>query len=177
MPAGQFCEVRYEELVKDPMGQMRAVYERLGLGDFEVVRPAIQGYMQRTKDYKTNRHELPAETRDEITRRWAAFIQRYGYAPPAEKGSVEAASSASRPRPSSVPSCETFSVLRSRMRTVADKCLRSHERVAAPLHRYVGGEVAGFVHAGKHLAKDRTARPSSGTYRCGIWARIEWEHW
>ena len=86
MPAGQFCEVRYEELVKDPVGQMRAVYERLGLGDFEVVRPAIEGYLQRTKDYKTNRHELPAETRDEITRRWDAFIRRYGYAPPAEKG-------------------------------------------------------------------------------------------
>ncbi len=82
VPAGQFCEVRYEELVKDPVGQMRTVYEQLGLGDFEVVRPAIEGYLQRTKDYKTNRHELPSEMRDEITRRWDAFIRRYGYAPP-----------------------------------------------------------------------------------------------
>jgi hypothetical protein len=86
VPAGQFCEVRYEELVKDPVGQMRAVYERLGLGDFEVVRPAIEGYVERTKDYKTNRHELPSEMREQITRRWAAFIERYGYAPPAEEG-------------------------------------------------------------------------------------------
>ena len=30
---GQFCEVRYEELVADPMEQMRRVYEELELGD------------------------------------------------------------------------------------------------------------------------------------------------
>ncbi|MEN6458028.1 MAG: sulfotransferase [Thermoguttaceae bacterium] len=82
IPAGQFCEVRYEELVKDPVGQMQRVYKELELGDFEVVRPAINRYLEGRKNYKTNRHELPPETRDEITRRWAAFIDRYGYAPP-----------------------------------------------------------------------------------------------
>ena len=61
-------------------GRCGGCTSELGLGDFEVVRPAIQGYVERTKDYKTNRHELPAEIRDEITRRWAAFIRRYGYA-------------------------------------------------------------------------------------------------
>ena len=80
-----FCEVRYEDLVADPVGQMARVYKGLDLGDFEVVRPAIQQYTERTKDYKVNRYELAPETRDEITRRWGAFAERYGYAPqPAE---------------------------------------------------------------------------------------------
>ena len=38
---GQFCEVRYEELVANPIEQMRRVYAELQLGDFEAARPAI----------------------------------------------------------------------------------------------------------------------------------------
>jgi hypothetical protein len=81
----RFCEVRYEELVRDPVGQMERVYRQLDLGDFEVVRPSIQQYADRTKDYKVNRYELDPALRDEITRRWSAFIQRYDYAPPADR--------------------------------------------------------------------------------------------
>ena len=59
---GQFCEVRYEDLVADPVGQMRAVYEQLDLGDFEAVRPAIEEYFADQKDYKTNRYPDHAGT-------------------------------------------------------------------------------------------------------------------
>lgn len=80
LASSQYCEVRYEELVQDPLGQMQRVYEQLELGDFEVVRPGIVAYMERTKDYKVNRHELAPSTRDEITRRWSDYLTRYGYA-------------------------------------------------------------------------------------------------
>ena len=76
----QFCQVRYEELVADPVGQMRLVYEQLELGDFESLRPAIEEYFSRHKDYKTNRYQTTPEMRDEITRRWGKFIRDYGYA-------------------------------------------------------------------------------------------------
>ena len=77
---GQFCEVRYEELVADPVGQMRAVYERLGLGDFEAARPAIADYAAGQKDYQTNRYQITPEMRAEVARRWGKFIEQYGYA-------------------------------------------------------------------------------------------------
>jgi hypothetical protein len=76
----QFCQVRYEDLVADPVGQMQSVYERLDLGNFESVRPAIEAYFASQKDYKTSRYQLPPELRAEITRRWAKFIERYDYA-------------------------------------------------------------------------------------------------
>ena len=78
---GQFCEVRYEELVADPLRQMRVVYEELKLGDFEAVRPAIEAYFAKQKDYKTNRFELAPETRAKITRRWSKYLEQYGYGP------------------------------------------------------------------------------------------------
>ncbi len=75
----RFCEVRFEDLVADPVGRMRIIYEQLQLGDFEVARPAMEAYAERTRDYKVNRYELTPETREEIGRRWETFSKRYGY--------------------------------------------------------------------------------------------------
>ena len=41
IPANQLCELKYEDLVRDPMGQLRRIYEQLELGDFDsVLQPA-----------------------------------------------------------------------------------------------------------------------------------------
>jgi omega-hydroxy-beta-dihydromenaquinone-9 sulfotransferase len=77
---GQFCEVRYEELVANPIEQMRRVYDELELGDFESVRPGIEEYFAGQRNYKTNRFQLTPEMRAEITHRWGKFIRDYGYA-------------------------------------------------------------------------------------------------
>ena len=57
----QFCQVRYEDLVADPVREMRSVYGQLGLGDFEPVRPAIEAYFSGQKNYQTNRYQLTPE--------------------------------------------------------------------------------------------------------------------
>ncbi|HXG11443.1 MAG TPA: sulfotransferase [Gemmataceae bacterium] len=75
----RFYELRYEDLVRDPVGQMQALYEHLGLGGFEQVRPRLQEYLAGTAGYQTNRYELSPEQRAEITRRWGDVIRRYGY--------------------------------------------------------------------------------------------------
>ena len=77
---GQFCEVRYEELIANPTAQMKRVYEELNLGGFDSVLPGIEAYFADQKDYKTNRYQMTAEMRAEITRRWGDFFTRYGYA-------------------------------------------------------------------------------------------------
>ena len=80
IPPGQFCEVRYEDLVKDPVGQMRMVYQRLELGEFDQVLPSLEGYLSHQADYQTNRYAISPEMRAEITRRWGDFCRKYGYA-------------------------------------------------------------------------------------------------
>lgn len=81
IPPENFCEVRYEDLVADPVARMREVYERLGLGGFAEALPALEQYVAATKGYETNKYrELSPELRDQIARRWHGYIERYGYA-------------------------------------------------------------------------------------------------
>ncbi len=75
----RLCDVRYEDLTKDPIGQMRRVYEQLELDGFEQAVPALEEYVAAKKGYKKNRYEISEETRAEITSRWSGYIERYGY--------------------------------------------------------------------------------------------------
>ncbi|MCE9545080.1 MAG: sulfotransferase [Planctomycetia bacterium] len=79
IPAGQFCEVRYEDLAQDPLGLLKTIYEQLNLGDFEAALPHIRPFVESSKEYKTNRYLPDAETQAEIARRWGDYARRYGY--------------------------------------------------------------------------------------------------
>ena len=74
-----FYELRYEDLVADPVAQMRALYEHFHLGGFEEYLPHLERYLASVKGYETNRYTLTPEQRAEITRRWGEVIRRQGY--------------------------------------------------------------------------------------------------
>jgi hypothetical protein len=77
---GAFHELRYEDLVADPLGQMRRLYDALGLGGFGEVRPRLEKYLAEHAGYRTNRYpNLSPDLRAEIARRWGPVIRRYGY--------------------------------------------------------------------------------------------------
>jgi omega-hydroxy-beta-dihydromenaquinone-9 sulfotransferase len=75
-----FHELRYEDLVTDPIAALRDIYEQLGLGDFARLVPKVQAYLEDFANYKVNEYELTVELRETITRRWGHVIRRYGYA-------------------------------------------------------------------------------------------------
>jgi hypothetical protein len=79
---GRFYELKYEDLIRDPVGQLRALYDHLHLGGFDKVLPRLQSYLASLAGYETNRYQLTAEQRVEIARRWGPVIERYGYADP-----------------------------------------------------------------------------------------------
>jgi hypothetical protein len=79
IPAGRLHEIRYEDLVADPAGQLGLLYRRLGLGDASRIASALDVYRRRTKDYQTNRFELGEDMREEVDRRWGRFMRPYGY--------------------------------------------------------------------------------------------------
>jgi hypothetical protein len=77
--ATHYYEVRYEDLIADPLSQMRALYEQLHLGDFQSVRPQLEAFLESKKNYRTNRFEPPHEVRTMVLDRWSDFASRYGY--------------------------------------------------------------------------------------------------
>ena len=74
-----FCEVRYEDLIDDPVAQVRTIYDQLGLEGFENALPALETRAIGMRGYKVNRHKLSDDMRDRVTERWGDFIARYGY--------------------------------------------------------------------------------------------------
>ncbi len=72
-------DIRYEDLVANPVGSVRSLYETLSLGDFEPVAPKIEAYTAERKSYQTNKHKLDDESKAEIRRRWANYFRNYGY--------------------------------------------------------------------------------------------------
>lgn len=79
IPAGRFHEVRYEDLVAEPLAEMERIYKNLDLGDFEPARPAMEEYLASIAGYKRNIHRVPDDLKQKITTRCRAYIERYGY--------------------------------------------------------------------------------------------------
>lgn len=75
----RFHELRYEDLVRDPIGELRNLYTNLELEEFEIVRPNLEEYLASITGYVPNRHSPEPRLRDEIIRRWGPIIERYGY--------------------------------------------------------------------------------------------------
>lgn len=75
----RFHELKYEDLVKDPVREIKLVYERLGLAGFETMKPKLVEYTNRNANYETNKFQLSPAQRDEITKRWGHVIKQYGY--------------------------------------------------------------------------------------------------
>jgi hypothetical protein len=79
LPANQLVELSYEELVEDPKSQLRSIYERLELGDFARVEPALDDHLADVKNYRTNRHTIDDESSERIRREWARYFAEFGY--------------------------------------------------------------------------------------------------
>jgi hypothetical protein len=80
IPEGRYHEVRFEDLEKDPMGQMRTVYERLNLPDFAATEGPLQAYVDSLGGYKKNTYKpLPEPLRQQIAAAWTPFFEAWGY--------------------------------------------------------------------------------------------------
>ncbi len=67
--------------MRDPVGQVRAIYDKLDLGDFDRIQNSLQAYLHDQQDYQPNQHEtLDENIRAEIRRRWRGYAEKYGYA-------------------------------------------------------------------------------------------------
>ncbi len=80
IPAGQFHEVSYEELVADPVANIERAYASLGLPDFEYARPRLVSHLDTQAGYRKNKHvDIEAAVRERLTREWSRSFESWGY--------------------------------------------------------------------------------------------------
>lgn len=79
IPENQICDVHYEELVSDPIGQLARIYDDLNLGEFDNVRPKIEQRAKYTSGYQTNRYQVSDGDCQLVAHKWGDFCDRYGY--------------------------------------------------------------------------------------------------
>ena len=84
VPVGQLVEVRFEDLLRDPVGEMGRLYDALGLGEFERVGPRVEAYFAERRDYRASSYPRDPVLEAEIDRRWGPFMRRYGYCAPGQ---------------------------------------------------------------------------------------------
>jgi hypothetical protein len=75
----ELATVRFEHLIRQPVNELRRVYQQLNLGDFSLVEDKIRRQMDKTKDYQRNKHEITEELRREILQRCQKYIEEFGY--------------------------------------------------------------------------------------------------
>ena len=79
IPPGHLVEIRYEELDARPMFELEKIYKTLDLGDFEIVRPLLAGYLESLGSYEKNQFEYPPEIVSTINENWAFAFDAFGY--------------------------------------------------------------------------------------------------
>jgi hypothetical protein len=80
VPAGCFHEVSFAQLEKDPLGQLRLAYEKLGLPDFGTVEETVRDYLASIADYRKNAYPpVPAPLRERLRSEWGRCFEEWSY--------------------------------------------------------------------------------------------------
>lgn len=79
IPAGNLAEVRFEDLERDPVGELARVYDNLDLPGFAQARPAIEGYVAQQRGYVKNALALSQADRERVEQRWGFALDELGY--------------------------------------------------------------------------------------------------
>lgn len=80
IPQGQFCEVCFEELEKDIVGQFCRIYEKLNIPGFLELKPKVQRYVDSLDGYKKNKFDpLPEELCKRVEDVWLRSFEEWDY--------------------------------------------------------------------------------------------------
>jgi hypothetical protein len=73
-------EVRFEDLERDPIGEMRRVYQALRLPEFGLVEPSMRSYVASLSGYEKNTYPpIEPRLRERIAHEWRRCFESWGY--------------------------------------------------------------------------------------------------
>ncbi len=72
-------EVRYEDLIQDPSGQLRSIYEALDLGNWNPMERRVREYLHQQRDYRPSAYTSDPQLTSKIQREWGFYFEAFGY--------------------------------------------------------------------------------------------------
>jgi hypothetical protein len=82
IPDKNYVEIRYEDLVKNPLKQLRNIYDILGLENYENAETYFKKYIESKRDYKTNVYNIDKKIIEKVKNQWDFTIKMWNYKPP-----------------------------------------------------------------------------------------------
>jgi omega-hydroxy-beta-dihydromenaquinone-9 sulfotransferase len=77
IPPGRLFELRYEDLMFDPIGQMQELYRTLGLGDFAQARTQVEEFLACHQNYKPNNGPVSDNVKAKVDRHWSEWVREF----------------------------------------------------------------------------------------------------
>jgi len=82
IPKGRLIDVKYEDLVSDPIKQVKKIYSKLKLPGLKNALPEMMKYIDRQKNYKVNVYNINEKIIKHVYDNWKFTIDLWGYKPP-----------------------------------------------------------------------------------------------
>jgi omega-hydroxy-beta-dihydromenaquinone-9 sulfotransferase len=76
---GRFHQIRYEDLIRNPLSTLEECYDAIDLGEFAVVRPRVDDYLAKLREYRTNEYALTFEGKAAVSEAWGSIFSKWGY--------------------------------------------------------------------------------------------------
>jgi hypothetical protein len=84
IPDHRLVTVKYEDLVADPLREVRRIYDRLHLGDSSRMEALVAAETEARSNYRPNQHAITPAFTDSIRTYCLAYAERHGYSLDAE---------------------------------------------------------------------------------------------
>lgn len=75
----QLCEISYAELEKSPLATLKKVYNQLGIGDFNLLKPNFEQQLAQEKSYKKFVYHQSEELNESIRKRLKKYYLKWNY--------------------------------------------------------------------------------------------------
>ena len=80
IPKENLVQLRFEDLVKDPVNQIESIYSAFDLQGFAQARVTLENYWSQRKSHRANKTQLNEATKELIDDVWSDYITNFGYA-------------------------------------------------------------------------------------------------
>ncbi len=82
IPSENLLEIKYEDLVANPIQQLQIIYSQLKLPGIENALPWMKKYLERQSAYKTNKYTIDDKIIERVKKNWGFTINLWRYQPP-----------------------------------------------------------------------------------------------